>query len=105
VGRRDDEPEVLREKRDRRRRQHTREDGGSARLDDASRERLLELGPGAAGVSSDEDAAAARPERHGASEALDELRRERVADDAADAVGPEPASFPRLGSGEQPVHV
>ena len=57
-----------------------------ARGDDAARERLLELGAGAARVAADEDAAAARPARHGAAELLDELGRQRLADDAADAV-------------------
>ena len=102
---RDDEPEVLGEERDGRGGQHAREHGRSASVDDASRERLLELGPGPAGVPADEDAAAARPERDRAPEALDELRRERVADDAADAVGAEPAPLALLASGEQPVQM
>ena len=105
VRRRDDEPEVLREERDGRGRQHAREHGRSSRVDDPSRERLLELRAGAARVSSDEDTAAARPQRHRATDALDELRSQRLADDAADAVRAEPAPLARLVSGEQPVQM
>jgi hypothetical protein len=45
VGGGDDNAEVEREERDRRRRQHARDDGVPACLDDAAGERLLELGP------------------------------------------------------------
>jgi hypothetical protein len=59
---------------------------------DASCERLLELDTRLAGVAADEDPAAFRPERGGAAEALDELRRDELAHDAADAVRAEIAS-------------
>ena len=86
---RDDDAEVEREQRHRRRRQHPGEHGVAARGDDAARERLLELGTRAAGVTADEDATAAGPERRGLAEPLDELDGQILADDAPDAVGPE----------------
>ena len=42
-------------------------------------------------VTADEDAAAARPERRCLAQALDEVDGQILADDAADAVGPEVA--------------
>ena len=51
----------------------------------------LELGARAARVAPDEDASRAAPERRRAAEPLDEVGREELADDAADAVGPEVA--------------
>ncbi len=90
VGRRDDDPEVEREQRDRRRRQHAAEHGVPAGGDDAASERLLELGAGPTRVAADEDATAARTSGVTAlPELLDQLRRERLADDAANAVGSE----------------
>ena len=57
--------------------------------DDAARERLLELRPGAARVAPDEDAAAAGPERRRLADPLDEVGRQVVADDTADTIGSE----------------
>ena len=54
-------------------------------------ERILELGARAARVAADEDAPRAGPERRRPAEPLDELGRERLADDAAHAVGSEVA--------------
>src|SRR5262249_13165860 len=96
VGRGDDEPEGLREERDGRGGRAPRRARGPAGLDDPARERLLELRARATGVPPDEDATAARPEGYRSTDALDELGREGVADDAADAVGAEPAPLARL---------
>ena len=52
-------------------------------------DRLLERRPGAARVTADEDAATTGPGRRGAAEPLDEIERERLADDAANAIGAE----------------
>src|SRR5207248_7295458 len=57
--------------------------------DDAARERLFELESARTGVTPDEDLRSSRPERCGATEALDELRRQKLAHDAADTVGAE----------------
>ena len=59
---------------------------------DAARERLLELDAGGARVAADEDAAAARPQRDGLAELLDELGRQALADDPAHTVGAEVAT-------------
>jgi hypothetical protein len=91
----DDDAEIEREQRDRGRREHAGKDGVSARRDHAVRERLLELGAGGARVAPDEDASTARPERRGLAEALDERRRQELADDPADTVRAEVA--PRHG--------
>ena len=89
VGGGEDDTEILGEQRDGRSGQHTAEDGDPARGDDPTHERRLELRPGAARVPSDEDASAAGPRRRGTAELLDELERERLADDPAHAVGSE----------------
>src|SRR2546423_474412 len=67
----------------------------AARRRDPARERVCELLAGGTRVASDEDAAAARPERGRLAEALDELGRQELAHDAADTVGAEVA--PRHG--------
>ena len=85
----DHDAEVEREQRDRRGRQHSGQDGVSARRDDAASERLLELRPRAARVAADEDAAAAGPERRSLAELLDELDGQVLAEDPPDAVGAE----------------
>ena len=54
-----------------------------------SHDGLLERRAGAAGVTPDEDAPAARPGGRGAAELLDEIESERLADDAANAIGAE----------------
>ena len=89
VRSRDDDAEVEREQRHGGRREHAGEHGVPAGGDDAARERLLELGAGAAGVTADEDAAAAGPERRRLAEPLDEVDGQILADDATDAVGAE----------------
>ena len=73
VGCGDDRAEIEAEERDRRRRQHAREDGAPAGRGDAARERVLELGPAGARVAADEDPPAAAPERRGPAEPLDEV--------------------------------
>ena len=90
----DDDAEVERGERDRRRRQHAAEHRGPAGRDDAARERRLELDPGAARVAPDEDAPGAAPKRRRAPEPLDEVGRDELADDPAHAVGPEVAATP-----------
>ena len=94
---REDDAKVLREERDGRSRQHSSENGNPAAGDDPPDERLLERRPGAACVATDEDATASCPHRGGAAESLDEIKRERVADDAAHAIGSEVSTsyFPR----------
>ena len=89
VRRRDDDAEVERQQRDRRRRQHAGEDAVAAGRDDAARERLLELDARRARVAADEDLVRAGPERGRAAEPLDELRRQELANDAADTIGAE----------------
>ena len=86
---RDDDAEVEREQRDGRRRQDAAEDAVAAGRDDAARERLLELDARGARVAADEDLRRARPERRRAAEPLDELGRQELAHDAADAIGAE----------------
>ena len=94
---RDDRAEIEAEERDRRRRQHARKDGASTGRGDALRERILELRAAGPRVTSYEDASPAAPERRRLAEALDEIDRERLADDAADAVRSE--VLPRHGAG------
>ena len=88
VGGGEDDAEILRQQRHRRRRQHATDD-----RDPAGRtiphDGLLERRAGAAGVAPDEDAPAPRPGRRGAAELLDEIESERLADDAANAIGAE----------------
>ncbi len=96
VGGGDHHAEIEAEQRDRRRRQHAREHGGAARRRDATRERLLELHARRTRVAADEDSATAAPERRRAPEPLDELDRQRLADDAAHAVRSE--VLPRHGA-------
>ncbi len=86
---RDHDAQVEREQGDRRRRQHSGEDGVATGGNDTARERLLELGPGAARVAADEDATAAGPERRGLAELLDELDGQVLAEDPPDSVGAE----------------
>ena len=74
VRRGDDDPEVEREQRDRRRRQDPCQHRVPARGRDAAGEGALELRPGAARVAADEDRTAADPERGRPAEPLDELR-------------------------------
>ena len=97
VGCGDDRGEVEAEERDRRRRQDTREDGTPAGRGDALRECVLELGPAGARVAAHEHAPAAAPGRRCPAQPLDEVERQRLADDAADAVGSE--VLPRHGAG------
>ena len=85
----DDDAEVEREQRDGRRRQHAAEDAIAARRDDPARERLLEPLARGPRVAADEDLRGAGPERRGAAEPLDELRRDGLAHDSADTVGAE----------------
>ena len=94
---RDDGGEVEPEQRDRRRGQHAGENGRSSRGGDPLRKRRLERGAARARVAAHEDAAPARPERSRLTEPLHEIRRERLADDATDAVRPE--VVPRHGAG------
>ncbi len=89
VRRGDHEPEVLREQRDRGRRQHAREHGSSACGHDPADESVLQRQPGGARVAPDQHPAAPRPEGRGLPEPLDEVLGERLADDTAHAVGPE----------------
>ena len=89
VGGGDDDAEVEREQRDRRRRQDAGEHRVTSRRGDAARERALELRPGGAGVAADEDCAAPGPERGRTAEPLDELRGQVLADDPAHTVGAE----------------
>ncbi len=93
MGRGDDEPEVLGEKRHRRGRQDAGQNGRSTRRGDPACERLLERGPRGARVPADERPAAAGPQRDGAAEALHQLGRQRLADHAAHAVGAEPPAL------------
>ncbi len=60
-------------------------------------ERLLELRAAGARVAPDEDAAPAAPQRSRLAEPLDEIGRQRLADDAANAVRSE--VLPRHGAG------
>src|SRR5207247_5415973 len=71
VRRRDDDAEVEGEQRHGRGREDSGQDRAPARRDDARRERLFELRAGGARVAPDEDAAAAGPERGGATQPLD----------------------------------
>ena len=86
VRRRDDDAELVGEERDRRGREHAAEDGDAAGRGDAARDRLLELGAGAARVASDQDSPAAAPERRRLPDPLDELGRQVGADDATHPV-------------------
>src|SRR5207253_3307941 len=97
VGGGDDRADVLGKERDCRRGEHTREDRGPTRADDAAGERLLERRARRAGVPADEYAATSRPQRHGFAETLDELRRQVVAEDSANAVSAKVP--PRHGGG------
>ena len=84
---RDDEPEILREKRDGGCREHAREHGGTACLDDPAGQRSFEARAGIAGVTTHEHAAAATgPQRRGASQTLHELLGQGLADDATNPV-------------------
>ena len=65
----------------------------------------LELGSGAAGVAADEHATAPGPQRHRAADALDQLGRQRLAHDAAHAVGAEPLPAARSASGKPRVRL
>ena len=92
MGGGDDGSEILGEKRYRRRGEHAGEDRGAARRDDPACERLLELGPRGARVSSHEDAPASAPERRRLPEPLDEVGRQILADDPANSVRSEVAA-------------
>ena len=85
----EDDPQVLGEQRDGGCRQHTAENGDPAPGDDAPDERVLERRARSHGVAADEDAAAAGPDRPRAPELLDEVERQRAADDAAHAISSE----------------
>ena len=93
----DDGAEIEREQRDGRRRQDACEHGMTARRRDAGGEGALELAARGTRVAPDEHGPAARPERCGATKALDELGREVLADDSPYAVGAEVASRHGLG--------
>ena len=97
VRRGDDGPQVLGEKGDRRSRQDSTENRGSACRGDSARERGLELRPRPARVAPHEDAARAAPESRRLSEPLDEVGRQVLPDNTANPVGPEVA--PRHGGG------
>ncbi len=86
VRRRDDDAEVEAEQRDRGSRDDAGEDRRAARGDDAACERLFELRARRARVASDEDLAAAGPERRRLTEALDEIGRQELADDPANSI-------------------
>jgi hypothetical protein len=94
---RDDRGEIEAEQRDRGRRQDAGKNGGAARGDDPAGESFLELRPAPPRVPPHEDASPAAPDGCGLPEALDEIGRERLADDAANAVGSE--VLPRHGAG------
>ncbi len=98
VRRRDDDAEVEREQRDRRGRQHPGEHRVAPGGDHAAREGVLELRPRAARVAADEDAPAACPARRRAAEPRDQVGRQRLADDPADAVRAEVAPTHGRGS-------
>src|SRR4051812_34175356 len=89
VRRRDLGTEVEGEQRDRGGRQHTGQHSVPAGRSDPAGERFLELDTRGARVAADEDATAAGPQGDGLPELLDELRRDRLADDPADTVGSE----------------
>ena len=93
----DDDAEIEAEQRDRGCRDDARKHRRAACGCDAARERLLELLAGAARVAADEDAPAARPERGGLTEPLEEIDGDELAHDAADTVGAE--VVPRHGAG------
>ena len=88
----DDCPEVEREQRDGRRRQHAREHRVPSRGHDTPAERLLQLLARLSRVAPDEDAPPVRPERRRPAELLDELRRQVLPDDPPDPVGTEVAA-------------
>ena len=71
------------------RRQHAPENGVAAGATTTRGERLLELGPEPRVSRPTKTRAARRPERGRAAEPLDELGRQDLPDDPADAVGPE----------------
>ena len=85
----EDDAEILGEQRHGGRRQHAADDRDPACRDDPLHDRLLERRAGATGVTPDEDAPTSCPGRRGASELLDEIERQRLADDAANAIGAE----------------
>ncbi len=93
----DDDAEVEAKQRDCGCRHDAGEHGRAAGGGDAACERLLELFARCARVTTDEDAAAARPEGRRLSELLEELDGDELADDAADAVRAE--EVPRHGAG------
>ena len=82
----DDAAEIECQQRDRRRREHSRDDGVSAGRRDPVCERRLELHAGGTRVAPDEDPSASGPQRCGPAEPLDELSRQVLADNATDTV-------------------
>ena len=88
----DDGAEIEREQRDGRRGQDACEHGMAARRGYARGEGALELAARGARVAPDEHRSAARPERRGAAEPLDELWSEILPDDSPYAVGAEVTS-------------
>src|SRR5262249_34202459 len=86
MRRSDHAAEVERQQRHGRRRQHAGNDRVPARGRDAAREGFLELDSRSARVAPDEDPPAPAPERRCAAEALDEVSREILTDDATDTV-------------------
>ena len=66
---------------------------------------LLRIAAGEITVAPDEDAAPSGPQRDGATEALDQLGRQRLAHDAAHAVGAEPLPAARSASGKPRVRL
>ena len=89
VRRGDHDAEILCQQCHGRRRQDTAADRDSPRRHDACDERLLEGRTGAARVATDEDPPARRPHRRGSPEPLDEIERQRLADNATNAIGSE----------------
>ena len=99
---REDDAEILREKRDRRCREHAAADRDPARGDDALDDRSLERRARAARVATDEDTPATCPRRRRSAEPLDEVEGQRVADNAANAIGSEVLS--RHGNDRRRAH-
>src|SRR5207249_8764550 len=91
VGCGDHATEIERQQRDRRGRQHSRDDRVPAGRRDSVRERLFELDAGRPRVAADEDPAAAGPVRTRTAQPLHQLGSQICPDDAANAVGPEVA--------------
>ena len=92
---RDDDPQVTREQRDRRCRQHAGEQRSSPGGHDAPRQRLLERRSRRTCVAAHEDLSASAPDRGGPTQPLDEVGGQAFADHTSNTVRPEEA--PRHG--------